>query len=90
MLDDKSTFSKRKSIFFALMLLSVGILLITENNLAIIPAAIFTVAYFIYWIRDIVKDFRSLKKEIKDSFSIFGDYADKFVEIFAKNKKSKG
>ncbi len=90
MLNDKGTFSRRKSILCMFMILSVGVLLITENNLAIIPATIFTSAYFIYWVRDIVSDFRYWIKTTKDSFSIFGEYADQFINIFTNNKKDKG
>lgn len=90
MLNDKGTFSRRKSILCMFMILSVGVLLITKNNLAVIPAAIFTFAYFMYWIRDIVSDFRCWIKNTKDSFSIFGDYADQFINIFTNNKKDKG
>ena len=90
MFDDKGTPSKKKSILCILMILSASALLITENNLVIIPAAVFTFAYFIYWVRDIVRDFRYWIRETKNSFSIFGDYADRFVDIFTKNKKDKG
>ena len=72
MLNDKGTFSRRKSILCMFMILSVGVLLITENNL------------------DIVSDFRYWIKTTKDSFSIFGEYADQFINIFTNNKKDKG
>lgn len=90
MLNGKNTFPKRKSILCVFMIFSVGVLLITKNNLALIPAAIFTITYFVYWIKDTVSNFKYWIKNTKDSFSIFGDYANQFVAIFTNNKENKG
>ncbi len=87
----------KRQILFFLMLIFVGNMFLCDTeighkfpaiyrNLSVLPAAIVTFSYFILWLKQIAKDFTLWSHDMKGYFSIFGKYADKFIEIFTKGK----
>ncbi len=86
----KTLQGKRRQLLFLLMLISVGLMLICDSNLTVIPAAVFTFLYFGRWLKDSAGATIQWVHHIKNYFAIFREYADKFVEIFTKEEGGEG
>lgn len=72
-----------------LMAISVGLMLWLQNNLFVILAAIITFFYFGLWIKENTLAFLDWIQKAKGDFAIFGDYADRFTDMFSKNREGK-
>lgn len=72
------------------MILSNFAMLYCKQDIWILPAAIFTIAFFIIWLYENISSFHvwkdKNKEKIKDDFQIFKDYADAFTTFFSKKK----
>lgn len=72
------------------MILSNFAMLYCEQDIWILPAAIFTIAFFIIWLHENIFGFHAWKeknkKKIQDDFQIFKDYADEFTTLFSKKR----
>ncbi len=74
------------------MTISIFAMLYANNDIWILPAAIFTIAFFVLWLQENIYGFYAWKeqnhKKLKKDFQIFRDYADEFAALFRnKNKK---
>lgn len=81
---------KYKMILLICMILSNFVMLYWNQNIWILPAAIFTIAFFIIWLHENIYGFHAWKEKnkekIKDDFQIFKEYADEFTTFFSKKK----
>lgn len=78
-----------KRVVLILMAISVSLMLISENNILIVFAAIFTFLYFAIWLRENIRAFLKWIQKVKGEFAIFGEYADRFTNLFFKQKEGK-
>ena len=82
-----------KLIFLVCMMISILALLCTNNDVWILPAAIFTIAFFVIWLQETIYGFyawnKQNKEKIRNDFQIFRDYADAFVDLFRSNGERK-
>ena len=60
-----------------------------NNGVFIVLAAIFTFLYFGLWLKDNTRAFLNWIQRAKGDFAIFGEYADRFADMFLKNKEGK-
>ncbi|MBQ7084578.1 MAG: hypothetical protein IJM95_04935 [Anaerotignum sp.] len=89
--DKRIVFGKWKTRYCLLLLMaiSVGLMLWMQNNIFVILAAIFTFLYFVLWVKENVLAFQDWVRKAKGDFAIFGEYADRFTEMFTKNREGK-
>lgn len=80
-----------KLILMVCMTISILAMLYTNNDFWILPAAIFTIAFFVLWLQEMIYGFYAWKEEnkekIKNDFQIFRDYADEMVALWSNRKK---
>lgn len=72
-----------------LIVILVGLMLWLNNGVFIVLAAIFTFLYFGLWLKDNTRAFLNWIQRAKGDFAIFGEYADRFADMFLKNKEGK-
>lgn len=90
-MQDKIPFKNRKKqVLFFLMLFFAGLMFFSESSIVVILAAVCTLLYFRYWIVDTAREMQNWSHDMKGYFSIFSDYANKFVDILSKKKEGRG
>lgn len=72
-----------------LMVLSVGLMLWLKSDIFVIFSAIFTFLYFGLWIKGNIRAFLNWIQRAKGDFAILGEYADRFTDMFSKNREGK-
>ncbi len=85
--------NRYKLIFMVGMTISILAMLYTNNDFWILPAAIFTIAFFVLWLQETIYGFHAWKEQnkekLKNDFQIFRDYADEIVDLWSNRKNKK-